>query len=158
VKLVLPLAALGFLILLVAIAPWSAPAFKFRAETMDGEVITPAAVEGKVTLIQFWATWCGYCRRDQKFVDAVARDYADKGVVVLVVNVGEPREKVAEYLARSPRAGKMILEEKTDLAQLFEATSFPKYAVLNRSGQVAGVELGAQGAEGLQDMLERGGL
>ncbi len=42
----------------------SEPAPRFRAKTMDGEIITNDSMRGKVVLLQFWATWCPYCKRD----------------------------------------------------------------------------------------------
>jgi thiol-disulfide isomerase/thioredoxin len=68
------------------------PAPRFTAKTLDGEKFSNELLKGKVVLVQFWATWCQYCRRDQPAVDAIARDFAEKGLVVLAVNAGEPRE------------------------------------------------------------------
>src|SRR5579871_728248 len=90
------------------------PAPKFFAKTMDGERFTNDSLKGKVVLIQFWATWCQYCRRDQPAVDAVVHEFADKGLVVLAVNVGEGKKKVKQYLQDSPRACKVVLTGDTN--------------------------------------------
>ncbi len=54
---------------------------------------------GKVVLVQLWATWCGYCKRDQPAVDEVVESYGKQGLVVLAVNAGESKKKVQQYLA-----------------------------------------------------------
>jgi thiol-disulfide isomerase/thioredoxin len=69
------------------------PAPRFTAKTLEGEKFSNESLRGKVVLVQFWATWCQYCRRDQPAVDALIGDFADKGLVVLAVNVGEPKKK-----------------------------------------------------------------
>ena len=70
----------------------------FTATTLDGEKFTNDSLKGRVVLLQFWATWCKYCRRDQPAVDAMVHEFADKGLVVLAVNVGETKKKVKQYL------------------------------------------------------------
>ncbi|MBL8218128.1 MAG: TlpA family protein disulfide reductase, partial [Bryobacterales bacterium] len=78
------------------------PAPRFSAKTMEGERFTNKVVMGKPVLLQFWTTWCGYCRRDQETVDDLAKEFEAKGLVVLAVNVGESRKKVKQYLDSRP--------------------------------------------------------
>ena len=129
------------------------PAPKFHARTLDGTSFDNDSVKGKVVLIQFWATWCGYCRRDQPAVDQVTRDYANQGLIVLAVNVGEPRLKVEGYLEQSPRQCHIVLGKESNLQQAFRAEGFPKYVVINRAGKLAGNQDGAGGLLALRDLL-----
>jgi thiol-disulfide isomerase/thioredoxin len=134
------------------------PAPRFTATTLDGEKFSNESLKGKVVLVQFWATWCQYCRRDQESVDAVVGDFADKGLVVLAVNAGESKKKVKQYLAESPRACRIVLMEDTNLAALYQARSYPLYVLIDREGNVAGRQTGAAGEEGLRRLLHRAGL
>jgi len=54
--------------------------------------------KAKSSCCSFWATWCGFCRRDQPPVDAIVHDFESQGLVVLAVNVGESKSKVKKYL------------------------------------------------------------
>src|ERR1700732_300021 len=74
------------------------PAPKFRAKSLDGEKFDNESVMGKAVLIQFWATWCHFCKSDQPAVDDVAQEYSSKGLIVLAVDVKESRKKVERYL------------------------------------------------------------
>ena len=134
------------------------PAPKFRARTLDGQTFDNEAVKGKVVLIQFWATWCGYCRRDQPAVDTVTREFANQGLIVLAVNVKEPRLKVEGYLEQSPRECHIVLSNETNLLQAFRAEGFPKYVVINRAGKITGNQDGAGGIMALRDLLGGAGL
>jgi thiol-disulfide isomerase/thioredoxin len=134
------------------------PAPRFTAKTLDGEKFSSESLKGKVVLVQFWATWCQYCRRDQPSVDAIVGDFADKGLVVLAVNVGEPKRKVKQYLAESPRACRIVLMEDTNLAALYAARSYPLYVLIDREGNLAGRQNGAAGEDALRRLLHKAGL
>lgn len=42
-------------------------------------------------LIEFWATWCKYCKSDERAIESVTKDFETKGLVVLAVDMGERR-------------------------------------------------------------------
>lgn len=134
------------------------PAPKFRAKTLDGESFSNESLAGKVVLLQFWTTWCGFCRRDQPAVDTIVHDFSGKGLVVLAVKVGESRRKVKQYLAESPRACMVVLTEDTNLAAAFAATSYPVYVLIDREGKIAGTQRGSSGEGGLRQFLAKAGL
>jgi thiol-disulfide isomerase/thioredoxin len=108
-------------------------------------------------LIQFWTTWCGYCRRDQPFIEQLTVDYPESKLVVLAVSVGESRQKIKDYLATSPRRSKIIANEDTNLPAAFGASGFPAYIVLDAKGRIAGRQDGA-GGDSIRDLLRKAGL
>ena len=98
--------ALATLAQTFAIKPPREAAPVFHAKSMDGEKFSNASLKGKVVLLQFWATWCKYCRGDQQVVDEIAREFADRGLVVLAVDVNESKKTVKKYLEQAPRNGR----------------------------------------------------
>jgi thiol-disulfide isomerase/thioredoxin len=118
------------------------PAPKFHAKTMDGETINNDSIHGKVVLLQFWATWCPYCKRDMPALERIGQEFENQGLMVLGVNVGESKKKVKQFLEQSPRSSKVILMEDTNLAAVFEAKSFPLYVLIDRNGKLAGTQAG----------------
>jgi len=146
---VLLLAALGA----HAVADEKEPAPHFNARTMDGEKFNNDAIKGKVVLLEFWTTWCSYCLDEAPYVDRINRDYADKGVVVLAVNVGESKKTVKKYLEIHPRSSRIVLTDDTNLAAMYEATVYPIYVVVGRDGNIAGTQRGAAGERTLREFL-----
>jgi thiol-disulfide isomerase/thioredoxin len=136
----------------------SGPAPRFHAKTLDGQTFDNQSLKGKVVLIQFWATWCGFCRRDQPAVDKVTKEFAPQGLTVLAVNVGEPRLVVEGYLENNPRACHIVLSKESNLQQAFKADGFPKYVVIDREGRIAANQQGAGGIIALRDLLSNAGL
>ncbi len=152
------------LILIVATVPGlaesskSEPAPRFTAKTTSGEKFDNASLKGKIVLLQFWTTWCPYCREEQEIVEQLNKEYEKKGLVILAVNVGESKKKVQAYLQKQPRNCRIVLTEDTNLAAMFAATSYPVYVVINKEGNIAGIQRGAGGEQALRDLLSRAGL
>lgn len=130
----------------------------FAARTLDGERITTESVKGKVLLLDFWATWCPPCKSEEPVIESVIKDFAKDGLLVVAVNMGEPRRKVKKYLESSPRSSKVVLAEDTTLAAICDARSYPLYVLVDREGQVVGVQKGAAGESALRRLLSKAGL
>lgn len=152
---------IGGFLLAALLAVWSKdhePAPQFRARSLDGESFSNESVNGNVVLLQFWTTWCPYCRREQPMIDRLSKELSNKGVVVLAVDVAESEAEVRDYLERSPRAVPIVLTRDTNLVNLFSPREFPTYVVIDRQGNVAYVQRGAAGERALRSQLRRGGL
>ena len=134
------------------------PAPRFSATTTSGEKFTNDSIKGKVVLLEFWTTWCGYCADEADFVDKIGHDFAGKGLVLLAIDVGESKKTVKKYLEQHPRTCKIVYMEDTNLAAMYAATVYPIYVVIDRDGNVAGTQRGAGGEEALKRLLVRGGL
>jgi thiol-disulfide isomerase/thioredoxin len=137
-------------------SPYTAPGF--TAKTLAGETFNNKSLMGKVVLIQFWATWCPYCRRDAAPLDDLAKEFNIDGLVVLAVDVAESKKTVNAFLERNPRRVKMVMMADTNLAAMFAATRFPQYVLINREGLVVGEQKGAGGDTALRRMLRKAGL
>lgn len=134
------------------------PAPRFTAKTLDGEKFNNDLLKGKVVLLDFWATWCPPCKKDEPAVESLIKDFSAQGLVVLSVNMGEPRRKVKKYLEQSPRSAKIVLADDTNLAAIYAARSYPTYVVIDRDGKVAGFQHGAGGEGPLRRLLAKAGL
>ena len=130
----------------------------FSAKTLDGEKYTSDSLKGKVVLIQFWATWCPYCKKDEPALETVTKEFEKAGLVVLAVDVGEPRRKVKKFVEASPRPWKIVLAEDTTLAAICEAKTYPMYVLIDREGTIVGTQHGSGGESALRRLLSRAGL
>jgi len=134
------------------------PAPRFRAKTTAGDQFNNASVKGKVVLFEFWTTWCTFCENEASLVDDIAKEFADKGLIVLAVDVLEPDQKVKKYLVEHPRSVPIVLTKDTNLAAMYNAQRYPIYVVIDRDGNIAGEQRGAAGETGLRRLLKRAGL
>lgn len=139
---------------LAAQAPPRDPMPKFEGRTIDGEPFTRESLKGKVVLVQHWATWCGYCRKDEPAVERIIQDHAKEGLVVLAVNAGETKAKVRQYLLEHPRTARIVLAPDTTLARLFSGAGVPAYLLIDRDSKVAAAQPGSGGLLALREMLK----
>ncbi len=134
------------------------PGPHFNAKTTDGEKFTNDSIKGKVVLLEFWTTWCPYCLDEAAFVDKIGKEFADKGLILLAINVGESKKTVNKFLATHPRNCKIVLMEDTNLAAMYQATVYPIYVVIDRDGNISSTQRGAGGEAALRKLLAAAGL
>jgi len=152
------LALLLSVFLLFSATAANEPAPRFNATTIAGERFTNASTKGKVVLLEFWTTWCKFCVAEADYVDKLDKQYRDKGLIVLAINVGEPKKLVKKYLEQHPRSCRIVLMEDTNLAAMYQANVYPIYVLIDRDGTIAGTQRGAAGERALRRLLMRTGL
>ena len=134
------------------------PAPRFNAKATNGETFSNASIKGKVVLLEFWTSWCGYCKEEAPLVEKISHEFTDKDLLVLAINVGESKKTVKKYLDQYPRTCRIVLTEDTNLAAMYAATAYPIYVVIDREGNIAGTQRGAGGEDALRSLLFKAGL
>ena len=61
-----------------------------------------AQYQNKVVYIDFWASWCGPCRKSFPWINAIQEKYKDKGLVVIGINLDKDIEKAKQFLKITP--------------------------------------------------------
>jgi thiol-disulfide isomerase/thioredoxin len=134
------------------------PAPRFHAKTLEGEQFNNDSTKEKVVLFQFWTTWCPYCKSEESLVNDIASQFADKGLIVLAVDVGESKKVVQQYLKDHPRKCHIVMTGDTNLAAMYAATRYPIYVVVDRDGKIVDTQRGSGGERRLRRSLARAGL
>ena len=122
-----------------------APGFALPAIGPSGALGAPvglAASQGKVTVLDFWATWCGPCLRAMPQLDRIAANHPGE-VAVIAVNLDDPAEARALF---DERGYKMtLLYDDGQVSQRYGVTSIPHSVVIDRAGVVRLVHRGGGG-------------
>lgn len=169
-KRALPVRILGAVILTVGLAFTQSvhreivvederePAPRFHAKTLGGEQFNNDSTKGKVVLFQFWTTWRPYCKSEEGLLNDLTTEFADKGLVVIAVDVAESKKVVLQYLKDRPRKCHIVMTGDTNLAAMYAANRYPIYVVVDRDGKIVDTQHGAGGERSLRRSLARAGL
>lgn len=118
-----------------------APAFALSQVGPTGELgdrVTLAASRGKVTVLDFWATWCTPCLASMPRLEQLARSHPD--VAVIAINTDDPAR--ARALFNEHGYTMKLLADDGDASQRYGASAIPYTVIIDRSGVVRNVVRG----------------
>jgi thiol-disulfide isomerase/thioredoxin len=124
------------------------PAPAFQLGSADGRAVDLAGLKGKVVMINFWASWCGPCRKEMPILEQLNKQYRGKGLTLIGVNV-EPDSKAAmNWLKETPVSFPILFDTDSKVSKLYQVAGMPNTVILDRKGTVRYIHRGYQaGAE-----------
>ena len=135
------------------------PATDFTLETLAGsKPVRLSSLKGRVVVLDFWATWCGPCRRWLPIVAQANRDYGAKGLSVFAVNEREDDAKVRAYLDQQKLDLPVLMDRSGTVGSIYRASSIPLTVVVGRDGNVVRIMVGLHEADDLKDVLQEAGI
>ncbi|CAG1010175.1 Thiol-disulfide oxidoreductase ResA [Phycisphaerales bacterium] len=117
-----------------------APAWELK--DASGKVVSLADYKGKIVVMDFWGTWCGWCVKAMPAIEQVHQKYKGKGVVVLGMNTeNDPNADPAGFMRRNNFTYGLILNAEK-ITQKYKVFGFPTLYVIDGKGKVVGAESG----------------
>ena len=122
------------LILLLSIASSShVHASEPAGATLQASQLAP--YKGEIVLVDFWASWCGPCRRSFPWLNDMQAKYGDQGFKVVGVNLDKHKDDALGFLERYPAKFDILYDDAT-LARHFEVETMPSSFLLDRNGTI----------------------
>ena len=118
----------------------------FTVSLADGGEFTLSDHEGKVILLNFWATWCGPCVGEMPAFEQLQETYGED-LVLLAVNSGEDEGTVKAFLEENGYTFPVALDPRYEIALLYPSDSIPYTVIIGADGKVAAIQLGAADAD-----------
>src|SRR6266853_665714 len=111
--------------------------FQFTLRHVDGSAALKLAdARGKTIILDFWTTWCSYCRITEAMLSDVRKKFAGRDdVIFLAVNSDEEESQVSLFLKEKHFEGTLVFADGLD--SLLKVESIPTIIVLDRAGKVA---------------------
>ena len=118
-----------------------APSFDFI--TFDGEEITAAEMQGKVVVINFWASWCKPCEQEAAELQTAWELYQDRGdVLFLGVDYVDTDAEAMEYMEKFSITYPSGPDLGTEVSQAYRISGVPETFIVGRDGNLAYVKIG----------------
>jgi cytochrome c biogenesis protein CcmG/thiol:disulfide interchange protein DsbE len=98
--------------------------------------------QGKVVLLDFWASWCGPCRRSFPWMNNMQAKYGERGLTVVAVNLDQERADADKFLQRYPAQFTLWYDPTGTLAKTYNVEAMPTSMLLDRQGKIISVHRG----------------
>jgi cytochrome c biogenesis protein CcmG, thiol:disulfide interchange protein DsbE len=127
---------------IAAAADVGAPAPALALPTAGGETVTLEGLRGKVVYVDFWASWCGPCRKSFPWMAEMQRKYGPSGFTVVAVNVDKKRPDAERFLQATPAQFTVVYDPAGTTPSTWNVKAMPSSFVVDARGNVALVESG----------------
>lgn len=115
------------------------PAPTFELDGYDGTAIALESLRGRVVVLNFWASWCLECDLEAADLEAVWREYADRGVMVLGVAYTDTEAAARAYIERHGITYPNGPDRGARISRAYDLTGVPETIVIDREGRIVGV-------------------
>lgn len=144
-----------FLLLpLLAIASDKKKAPDFSLKTADGKVISMSGLKGKVVIVNFWATWCGPCRKEIPDFMEVYKEYKSEGLEIVGIALDKTGwEKVTPFVEKNPITYPIVVGDADEARKWGRIQFIPTTFIVDREGNIAKMHTGLMTKAQLIDIL-----
>jgi len=128
----------------------------FRSAKPNGEMVSLEDIKGKVTIIDFWAAWCGPCRRENPNLVRIYEKYHEKGLEIIGVsldgrsNQSDPKQQWLKAIKDDNLPWHQVsslMYFRDPVAELYNINSIPATFVLDENGIIIAKKLRGQALE-----------
>jgi peroxiredoxin len=119
------------------------PAPDIALANPDGKVMKLSDLKGKIVLLDFWASWCGPCRRTNPALVQTYQKYKSKGFEVYSVSLDRDRDKWVEAIKADNLSWAYHVSDlkfwQSQAAQLYKVQAIPQQYLIDRAGKITAV-------------------
>lgn len=125
----------------------------FTLKNLNGKGVSLSDYKDKIVLINFWATWCGYC--DKEMPDLQRLHEENEDLVVLAVDVRESKEEVESYIDKGKYDFPVLLDENGGTSITYLVSAFPTSYFVDKNGILLGSVQGMMTYDKMNSILEQ---
>jgi thiol-disulfide isomerase/thioredoxin len=105
---------------------------------MDGEPHRLADYEGKVVLVNFWATWCPPCRKEMPSLERLYQQFKDQPFMVLAVNQWETDDHVFSYMGELNVFPEfpILFDSESTISEAYGVRGLPTSVIIDQHGRI----------------------
>lgn len=132
------------------------PAPDFSLTGLDGAKHQLTEYKGRVTFVNFWATWCGPCRVELPALEKFMAQQGDKGAMVLAVNAGETTDQINSYFKENDISGlNVLLDANIEVYTAYGVNALPTTFVVDQQGVIRFRHFGMLREEDIKGYMDK---
>lgn len=117
-----------------------APDFSLPGLKQDS--VKLADYKGKVVYVDFWASWCGPCRKSFPWLNEMQQKYGKQGFTVIGINVDQKREDADKFLAQVPAQFTIAFDAQGNTPKAYQIKGMPSSLIIDQNGNVQSMHAG----------------
>ena len=105
-----------------------------KLKDLSGNEVSIASFKGKTVLLNFWASWCPYCRKERAELNILHNDYKDRDLVIVSVSIDRSLEKLKRYMKEMPAEFIVLSDTEGSSAGSYEIMGLPTSYIIDSKG------------------------
>lgn len=127
---------------LLAVNASANPAPDFTLLSSTGENVRLAEQRGQVVMLNFWASWCGPCRKEMPLLEEMSKRYSTAGFVLYGVNVEEDNTDAKKLIKELGVTFPILYDTESKASSLYNVDAMPTTVVIDKKGAIRFVNRG----------------
>jgi len=110
----------------------------FTGTLISGETVCLSDYQGKVVLLDIWASWCGPCQQEMPFLVESCQKFGKDGFVVLTINIDKDVKNIRKFVSKLeiPPDFPIVLDQDAKIPPLYQVEGMPTTLLIDRKGMV----------------------
>lgn len=131
-----------FFLGMLTVGVHAAPSLNQSVFDEQNQTVSLNEFKGKVVYVDFWASWCGPCRKSFPWMNAMQQKYREQGLAVVAINLDTDKTLADEFLQQVPAHFTVRFNPEGDVARSFDLLGMPSSFIFNRQGQLVDQHVG----------------
>ena len=113
---------------------------------------------GKPVVLNFWASWCAPCRQEMPFLESIWKEYEDKGLVLVGINILDDKQEAKDTLKEFNISYLNLYDGEGEVKNIYNLLALPVTYFIDKNGTISKINygpfLGEEGEELFNKQLQ----
>ena len=111
---------------------------------INGDTFDLTQSRGKWVFTHFWASWCGPCRKEMPTIQAIADEFNDSGLTIVLINTSEDEDTVFDFLSTVAPDMNTLLDSDGKVTEQWQPRGLPSTYFVDPAGKLRYIALGGR--------------
>ena len=131
-------------------------ALDFRFQDAVGTTFSLSDFRGRLVMLNFWGTWCGYCEMEMPYIQQTYEEWPSDEVVLLTIDKGEEPATVAEFMQGQGVSFPVVVDRERKVVTQYQVDGIPRTFFIDEDGIIQYIKIGRfHSYEHIEDVLNQ---